>query len=477
MREIAVDVAVVGAGTAGLTARRSAEKAGARVVLIDPGPLGTTCARVGCMPSKLLIAAADAAHHARSAGVFGVDAQVVVDGRRVMARVRQERDRFVRSVLEPMDAIEQRGELLRGAARFVDPHTLAVGEDTVVRARAIVLATGSSDRMPLPYQHLGEALLSSAQLFELEDLPKRVLVVGAGAIGLELGQALHRLGVVVTIVSNNGRAGRFRDPALQRAALDVLGRELDLQPQALVDRCAGVPGGVQVEWLNPDGSRHRRIVDRILLAAGRTPNVQGLALDRAGIPLDEHGRPRAEPTTQQVGGSHVFLAGDVAGHRPILHEAADEGHIAGDNAARWPEVQPKPRRVHLDIVFTRPEMAIVGAPWNELDCDDDHVGEVDWGRQGRAQVEARNAGLLRVYASGSTGVIRGAEMLGPDAEHIGHLLGLAVERGLTVTELLAMPFYHPVVEEGLRTALLDLRTRLRLARPPGAGCEEVGPGA
>ena len=149
MNNVAVDVAIVGAGTAGLNARREAEKAGKSWVLIESGPYGTTCARVGCMPSKLLIAAAEAAHHARHAKQFGVGTSVQIDGVAVMKRVRKERDRFVGFVVEGTEKLPEE-KRIRGRARFTGPTTLVVDDHTTVQAKTIVLATGSSPWTPPP---------------------------------------------------------------------------------------------------------------------------------------------------------------------------------------------------------------------------------------------------------------------------------------------------------------------------------------
>lgn len=480
-----VDVAILGAGTAGLTARRSALKAGAgSVLMIDPGPLGTTCARVGCMPSKLLIAAADAAHHAASAGAFGVHSEVRIDGAAVMARVQRERDRFVGFVLETTDGAREAGQLLEGRARLVGSHTLEVaGAEALVEARAVVVATGSSPWTPPPFRKLTwsgpptqRAALSTEDIFELPELPESVLVVGTGVIGLELGQALHRLGVRTTLVGVGGLVGPFQDRRLQAEAARILGAELDLHPDYELLELEEREEGVHARFRDPDGSEHAGTWQKVLVAAGRRPSVAGLGLEHAGLHLDPRGLPTIDPYTGQAGGSHVFFAGDVTSERPLLHEAADEGHIAGENAARYPEVLMSRRRTPLAIVFTDPNMAVVGQPWSELDCTAHRVGEVDYGDQGRARTMNQHRGLVRIYGECGTGRLLGAEMLGPRVEHTAHLLSWAVQQRMTVSEALAMPFYHPVVEEGIRTALRNLQTNLQIARPPGAPCEEFGPG-
>ncbi|MBX3028351.1 dihydrolipoyl dehydrogenase [bacterium] len=472
-----VDVAVIGAGTAGLAARRAAVAAGASVAIIESGAYGTTCARVGCMPSKLLIAAADAAHEVAHAGRFGVRVPdgVRIDGAAVLARVRRERDRFVGLVAEGVAAIPA-AERIRGRARFVAPGVLAVDEHTRIEARAVVVATGSKPTLPPPLLAAGAPVLTNESIFELPDLPRSLAVVGSGVVGLELGQALHRLGVRTVCFSHSDRLGPFTDPELQRRAAALLGRELTLhQP---VEIAVGRDGEqFAIAWRDQAGDHEVR-VDAVLAAAGRHPDVADLQLARAGVPFDSFGRPLFDPHTMQCGTAPVFLAGDVSDDRPVLHEAADAGHIAGANAAAWPNVRPRPRRAPLMIAFTDPTMALVGTPWAALDAAQVEVGAIDYADQGRARVMGRNAGLVRIYARRACGTLLGAEMLGPRVEHTAHLLAWAVQSGLTVEQALAMPFYHPVIEEGIRSALRDLWARVerRPPPPPAPHDLECGPG-
>ena len=158
----------------------------------------------------------------------------------------------------------------------------------------------------------------------------------------------------------------------------------------------------------------------------------------------------------------IFLAGDVSGHRAVLHEASDEGRIAGANAASYPEITAHLRRAPLAIAFTDPQMAIVGTPYRALDLDAVEIGEVSYADQGRARVAGRNRGLVRIYADKKCCRLVGAEMFGPRVEHMAHLLAWATQAGMTVQHALRMPFYHPVVEEGLRTALRGLAAKLRV---------------
>ena len=476
LKTLHTDVAIIGAGTAGMTAYRAALDHTERVLVIEGGPYGTTCARVGCMPSKLLIAAAEAAHAIAGAPAFGVHAGPPrVDGRAVMDRVRRERDRFVGFVV---DAVERWPEArrLRGHARFVDDHTLEVDGHTRVVADRIVIATGSSPAVPPPWREaLGELLVVNDDVFDWQDLPRSVAVVGTGVIGLELAQALHRLGVRVTLYGRGGRIGPLTDPTLQALCGELFAAEMPMRADAhgLVLRRDG--DEVVVEQ---DGQPAARF-DRLLAATGRRPHAATLGLASTSLPLDPAGIPVFDRRTGQIGVSNVFIAGDVGELHPLLHEAADDGRIAGDNAGRFPDVRVRPRRAPLAVVFSDPQIMRAGCGHAELvDAGTGfETGRVSFAEQGRSRVMGVNRGALHVYGERATGRFLGAEMVGPAAEHIGHLLAWSAQRGDTVQQMLDSPFYHPVIEEGLRTALRDLQRALRMGPPPVEQCLECGPGA
>ena len=461
MKKRFVDVAVIGAGSAGMGAFRAAKAWTDNVVLIEGGEYGTTCARVGCMPSKLLIAAAEAAHAVRQAPEFGVNAGGIdIDAVAVMNRVRRERDRFVGFVVESVANIPDT-QRIRGRARFLDDHRIQVGEHTIVKAKRIIIATGSTPIYPKFLAELGDRLVVNDDIFEWQSLPRSVAVFGPGVIGLELGQALSRLGVEVLMFGRSGRVGPLTDPKVMGSARQAFSQEFHLDAEANVHRVSRVEDGVYIDYAGADGRSRVTIVDYVVAATGRTPNVSGIGLENTSLPLDEKGVPEFDVQTLRIGQSHVFIAGDVNDDRPLLHEASDEGRIAGDNAGQYPDIKAGLRRSPLSIVFTDPQIAMVGSRYDELLQKDMVVGEASFEDQGRSRVMLKNQGLLRIYADPDDGRFLGAEMFGPRAEHLGHLLAWAHQSNMTVEQMLEMPFYHPVIEEGLRTALRDARKQLR----------------
>lgn len=478
MKVARVDVAIIGAGTAGLAAYRAARAAGATAMLIEDGAYGTTCARVGCMPSKLLIAAADAAHAVEAAPNFGVhhDGALRIDGREVMARVRRERDRFVGFVLRDVERIVET-DRLRGHAAFVDDHTLDVGGHTRVAARTTVIATGSRPARADSSHALGDRIIVSDDIFDWQDLPKSVAVIGPGIIGLELGQALHRLGVRVALFGRGGRVGPISDPEILACAIAAFKREFTLEPDANIADMRRDGDRIAIHRATPKGTEQVETFDYVLLSTGRIPNVHGIGLENTSVELDAKGVPEYNPVTARTAdrigddSSPIFVAGDAGNFIPLLHEAADEGRIAGTNAARLALGKPVVaglRRAPIAVVFTEPQIGIVGGGFPSLRPGSFVIGQVNFEDQGRARIMLRNKGLMNVYAETATGRFLGAEMLAPGGEHLAHLLAWALQSAMTIEQMLEMPYYHPVLEEGLRTALLDAKIRLRDARRAGS---------
>lgn len=452
------DVVVIGAGTAGLAAERAARANGASTLLIDPDFNGTTCANVGCMPSKLLIAAARARHAVDLAEVFGVEVgRVSVDGMAVMDRVRKERDRFAASTQRSIEKIP--GTIrIKARANFAAPGKLQLDDGRLIDARAIVIATGSRSALPDPFAALGKRALTNENVFELKTLPRRLAVVGSGAIGLEMAQAFARLGVEVALFDKSETMAKLRCPRVHKALKAIIERDIDLHlgvdvtPELRDD-------GVCIRWSGT--SQGEALVDHVLVAVGRPPVLDGLAIDRAGLDLDDKGVPCHDRATMRCGESNVFLAGDVCADLPLLHEASHDGAISGRNAAAYPAPVRTERYVPFSITFTDPQVVSIG------DAEEDGAvsGTADFTDQGRAQVEARNEGALTLYAAAPDGVLIGADLVAPAGEHLGHLLAWAIQQKMTATQLLKMPFYHPTIEEGLKQALRTVCAATPIAIP------------
>ncbi|HEY9120497.1 MAG TPA: dihydrolipoyl dehydrogenase, partial [Marinobacter sp.] len=395
-----------------------------------------------------------------------------------MARVREERDRFVNFVVETVERFPEAHRIC-GNARFLSPHRIVVDGNLEVEAGRVVIATGSRPNIPGFLKDAKDRLVVNDDVFEWEDLPRSVVVFGPGIIGLELGQALSRLGVRVRMFGVNGGVGPLQEDTIRKCALTSFNEEFPLDADANVKAVERTDEGVCIRFVDPDRGETTETFDYVLAATGRRPNVDGLDIQNADIALDDRGSPLFDHYTLQCSDSHIFIAGDANSDTPLLHEAADEGRIAGDNAGRYPDVRAGLRRVPLGIVFTDPQIATVGMTLKEVQerCKGSYgVGKLSFEGQGRSRVIGANKGLLHLYGERGSGLFLGAEMFGPAAEHIGHLLAWAVQNRMTVSEMLNMPFYHPVIEEGLRTALRDLNCNLDIGPRPVEQCLDCGPG-
>ncbi|WP_277982223.1 dihydrolipoyl dehydrogenase [Sphingomonas faeni] len=461
MTKLTCDVAIIGAGTAGLAAERSARRNGAKTLLIDEGFGGTTCASVGCMPSKLLIAAGNAMHAVEQASVFGVEASGRVDGVAVMTRVREERDAFVAGVEASIDKLPDDVKI-EARAKFAGATVLSLSDGREVHAKAMVIATGSSPAIPEMFDAVRDRVLTNESIFELKDLPKSLGVVGAGALGLELAQAMARLGVETMVFDTGDTIGGLKDRHVGEAYHTILSREM---PILLGVELEVTPedDGVMLSWSGPASGKQR--FDYLLVATGRPPRIKGIGLETTGLTLDEHGMPEYNCETMQCGTAPIFIAGDADHDRAVLHEASSEGTIAGRNAASYPEVTPGKRTVPFAITFTHPNVAVIGKIAKDDDADS-VIGTASYDDQGRAKVEACNAGLVRFYADRRDGRLTGATMAGPAVEHSAHLIAWAIQSGWTATEVLDLPFYHPTFEEGMKGALRSICSEVHAPTPP-----------
>ena len=448
-----VDVAVIGAGTAGLSAMSEVRKATDNFLLINGGELGTTCARVGCMPSKVMLQTASDFFRRFELPRMGIHGQehLHIDGQEVLKHLRELRDGFVNGVMEQF-VEPAKDKLLVGYAEFLEPTLLQVGEDKI-RAKAVIIATGTRPRILDQWKQFESHIWTYEDVFEQPELPESIGIMGLGAIGVELGQALNRMGVAVTGFDILDTIGGLKDPKVSQSAVDIFGNEFSIHLGTEVD-------------MEKRGSRIRMIagdadvtVDKVLVSIGGGPNTDKFRLDRLGLELDKNRVPPFDRETMQVGDLPVFIAGDVNGYRPVLHEASHEGKVAGYNAVHKPMVRFK-RRVPLSVGFCEPNICSVGAGWDEVKDIEPLVGRASF-KGGRAKIMGREKGMVALYADAGNGKLLGAEMVAPGGEHLAHLLAWSIQAERTVFDLLESPFYHPTLEETLEGALKSMAKDIR----------------
>jgi len=448
-----VDVAIIGAGSAGLFALSQVRRKTDNYVLIEGGELGTTCARVGCMPSKVMIQVADD-YHRRSIfdreGIEGAD-ELGLDRPAIMEHVQDLRDVFVDKTLGVTDGLDET-HLIDGYASFVDDHNIEVNGERY-KAGSIVIATGTVPVVPEAWQSFKDDIITTDEFFELEDLPASTAVIGLGSIGLEIGQALSRLGVEVTGVDLLENVAKLNDPVVNTMAVEVIGKEFPLwlgEPAQLEKTDAGI---------RVSSGDKEVVVEKVLASLGRRPNFDQLGLENTSLQLDKKGVPLFNAETMQCGNASIYIAGDVNMDRPLLHEAGHEGRVAGYNAVRQSAVAFR-RKTQLAITFCDPNIATVGAQLDELDESKIAIAEMQFGPVGRALIIGKNRGVLRLYVNKADGLVLGAAMACVKGEHLAHLLAWSIQQGMTVFDMLKMPFYHPVIEEALQGALYGVLSEL-----------------
>ncbi len=463
MKEIRLDAAVVGAGTAGLFAAARISHKTEKFLVFEGGIEGTTCARVGCMPSKAVIALGRAfATASGQMGNSGAGGSKAADTEAVLARVREMRDGLYKSTAA--NARARFGDkIVNETVSFAEPMILT-GAETRYVCGAIVAATGSTPAVPPGWRLSPGKIVTTDTFFELPRLPERVLAVGAGPVGVELAQAMAHLGLSVTLVEMTERVAAVSDPDVEKAVKEMLAGEKNLacrfQTAARLDSENGGPVLVTLTD-RATGKSERAEFDLVLLASGRRPNVEALRLENSGLALDGRGFPRIDPKTLKADGQNVFFAGDASAIRPFYHDAADQGMLAGVNAVAGGDLSTLPERVPLAIVFTDPNVAMVGAGPASLPPEGFVTGRADASRSGRGIVEGGKQGLMSLYFAKADGRLLGAQMAMPAGEHLAHYLSVMISGRFTVDDVLALPFYHPTYEELVKSAVEDARRALR----------------
>lgn len=448
------DVIIIGAGTAGLSAAKVLKKYGAKYAIIEQSEGGTLCAKTGCMPSKSLIEAANAYHAREKFDNFGIEGgeNVTANIPRILQHVRNLRDGFVKGVLEGM----KDEPIIRGHARFTDtvPSVEVNGEQ--YDADAVIICTGSHPHIPQPFKHIQSEILTTDNFFEQKDLPKSLAVVGLGSTGVELGQALARLGVEIYGLEPSGKLAGIEDPVINEAAKSILAQDFAIDLEIEIEQAARTQSGFVLKAKD-------KIIEAagILVAAGRIPNLKNLGLENTGMKLDENSIPAYDKITMQVEGHTVYIAGDANADRALQHEAAAEGRIAALHAIGMGNEAA--RNVPLAITFTDPPTAFVGKEYEADEAQNLSSGKASYRNQSRAKMMEENRGRVRLYADPDNHRLTGATLMAPAADHMAHLLALAIQKNMTAQELLDMPFYHPVLEEGLRGALGELAEDLKEA--------------
>ena len=449
---ISTQLVVIGGGPGGYAAAFLAADLGLSVALVDPetNP-GGVCVYRGCIPSKALLHVAKLVDEARHAKAWGVE---FGEPRIDLHKLRAFKDNVVKRLTSGTGQLVKHRKVnyIQGTATIADPHTLRIartagGEETLTFEHAI-LATGSVPAMPPALMVDDPRVMDSTAALDLPDVPKSLLVVGGGYIGLELGSVYATLGSAVTVVEMTG--GML--PGADRDLVDVLAKRIDVLMKAVmlnttVTAMAAERGGIRVTF----GGKDAQLFDRVLVAVGRRPNSRIPGLDSTRVKVTERGFIAVDEQMRTDEPS-IFAIGDVVGEPMLAHKASHEGRaavevIAGENVAFEPRAIPA-------VVFTDPELAWCGLTETQANKDGRKVAiaKFPWGASGRAITLDRTDGLTKLVLDPESERILGVGLVGPGA---GELIAegvLAIEMGANATDLKLSIHPHPTLTETMMEA-------------------------
>ena len=440
------DVIVIGGGSAGYAAARTVRDAGVDVAIVDQGPLGGLCILRGCMPTKAILRSAEVAALLRRAKEFGLSpVSVQAD----LSAIVDRKDRLVREFADYriQQLHDPRLMLYQSRAVFLSPREITV-EDTILSAGSFIVATGSRpSEVPIP--GLAQAgYFTSDTILDLRMQPDSLIVLGGGAVALEIGQFFARLGTRVTILQ--------RGPTLLSGMDEDVGCALEA---ALIDEGIEVVTGVQLLrvthdetgktiWVMKDGRERSFVGKEILQALGRRPNIEGLRLDLAEVIVG--GGRIVVDGAMRTSQAHIYAVGDVNDVTPIVHLAIQQGEIAAYNATHpGRPAKELDHRLDTEVVFTDPQVAVMGL--NEAACSAGRIpfltASYPFADHGKALCLGASRGFVKLLCAPLTGELLGAQIVGPEAGELIHELIAVMYYHGTAADLLRMPHYHPTLAE------------------------------
>ncbi len=447
------DLVVIGGGAGGLTAAGVGTNVGAKTLMVERNQLGGDCTWHGCVPSKALLKSAKIAHNVRQARDYGIDATLdQVDFQRVMERVRDLRADIYEEDDHPRNFEDMGIDVRHGHARFIDDTTIEItgddGSTARITGRYFVIAAGASAFVP-PIDGIDDVpYLTNETLFELDEQPERMAIVGSGPIGTEMAQAFTRLGTQVTVFETMDRILRNDNEELARMLQETLIEEgVQYQCGARVSR-VGLQddGAIRVEATTEDGATKQAEADALLMATGRRPNLDGLGLDAAGIEYTKRGITVNDRC--RTNKSHIYAVGDITGRYQFTHMSEHMAKTAVTNA-----IVKLPQTIDTAnvpwVTFTDPELGHVGATEAELTEQgvDFETYRFPYTKVDRAVTDGTTTGLIKVFAKRWNGKILGASVLGVHAGELISEYAVAMKNGVTLRTL--SDTIHPYPSYGL----------------------------
>ena len=440
------DVIVIGGGSAGYAAADTAQSAGAKVAIADPGPLGGLCILRGCMPTKTLLRSSDVMALMRRAGEFGLSAS---DLQADLPAIIDRKNRLIREFADYRirQLKDSRFTLIEDRVAFVSPNEIEAGGKRL-SAKSFIIATGSViDRIPVPGLE-GTSTITSDDVLELKQLPQTMIVLGAGPVAAELAQFYQRLGTQVALIQRSPQILSFTDEDLARPIEARFRQEgMTVFTGTQLQQVASDGKNKTVRFLH-EGKEKTVSAQTLFDALGRRPNTGGLNLEAAGVDMGQGGiGVDCGMRTRQP---HIFAVGDVNGLHEIVHIAIQQGEVAGWNATH-PDQPPREidERLTANVVFTDPQLASVG--YTEKDCREKKIeylaASYPFNDHGKSLCLGETHGHVKLLCDPKNGEIIGGHITGPEAGELIHQLIAIMYYNGTVGDVLNMPHYHPTLSE------------------------------
>jgi len=457
------DFVAIGGGSAGFNAARIAASLGKRVAVVDGAKkLGGLCILKGCMPSKTLLYSAEILHLARMGKEFGLK---IGSSYADMTAMHQRKNRIIAEFAQDREKqlINGKFDLIRGSARFVDPHTIEIGKGRRISGRHFLIGTGSKVSVPSVPGLAETEFWTSDDVLELDFNPKSVIVLGGGIVACELSQFLVRVGTRVCLIQRSPNLLKGHGPDAAAVVEQAFKDEgIEVHTGTHISGISSDARGVSVTFRQGKKTL-RRTGAYLFNALGREPNTSGLGLDAIGVKTEPNGRILVN-RWQQSSVSHIYAAGDCCGPHEIVHLAVQQGELAARHAARFRRLRPINKSLLLSVVFTDPQIGTIGLCEKELREKgvkflaasypfDDH---------GKSILMGAKYGYVKVFADPKKGRILGAEIVGKDAGELIHSFSTALAMGATVCDMLRAPWYHPTLSEILTYPLEEIAEKLPL---------------
>lgn len=458
-KEITTDLLIIGAGPGGYVAAIYAAKNGLKVTLVEKSELGGTCLNVGCIPTKALVKSSEICHNVRNAALFGVqlDGPVSVDMKQVIDRKDKVKDRLISGI----DFLMKKNEInvISGQASFVKGTTVAVTgkENYTIKAKDIIIATGSKiSKIPIPGLDL-PFVCNSTTALSCTDLPKSMAIIGGGVIGMEFAFIYKNFGIDVHVIEFMDRLLTMVDSDISKEIQDIARAEnIDVHTSSKVMKIqSSVDGKAVITYEDKDGE-HLLVSDRVLVAIGREPNLEGLAIENSGVLLNNKGRGIQVDASMRTNMEHIYAIGDVTNIIQLAHVASHQGIVAVDNILN--KQKEMDYSAVPNVIFTAPEIASVGIGEDTAKAKGMNiaVSKFSFAGNGKALTMNEPRGFIKLVKNKETGKIIGGSIIGADASSLISVLTLAIANGLSEKEITETIFPHPTTGEVIHEAAMDL---------------------